>query len=142
MGALNYHHISEDLLRFPLITIPTSLLFQFQQGYVPWIIVAVLGLQSVYEHSSTTLNIDWLGYIYPNNRYHRIHHFRETQHFNKNFGSASTLWDFMFGTLYRPNRLFKDALVGLRDHENNAFRGVMTPFESRTEAARRQRDLP
>jgi sterol desaturase/sphingolipid hydroxylase (fatty acid hydroxylase superfamily) len=103
MSALNcYHHISEDLFRFPFITIPTSLLFHFQQGYVPWIIVTVLGLQSIYEHSSTTLNIGWLRYVYPDNRYHRIHHSREPEHFNKNFGSASAVWDFMFGTLYRP----------------------------------------
>ncbi len=33
---------------------------------------------------------------------HRIHHSREPQHFNKNFGVVTSVWDRLFGTAYFP----------------------------------------
>lgn len=58
--------------------------------------------QGYFEHSSTRLNLGWVRYLFPDNRFHRIHHSVERQHFNKNFGSGSAIWDMLFGTAYYP----------------------------------------
>jgi sterol desaturase/sphingolipid hydroxylase (fatty acid hydroxylase superfamily) len=98
------HHFTEEIFRIPFITIPISLLFSFNQGYVPWLWAFLLGWQGIYEHSSTRLNFGWFRYIVPDNRYHRIHHSKERKHFDKNFGSGSALWDIIFGTVYHPKK--------------------------------------
>jgi sterol desaturase/sphingolipid hydroxylase (fatty acid hydroxylase superfamily) len=35
---------------------------------------------------------------------HQIHHSKAPEHWNKNFGEAFALWDWLFGTLYVPGR--------------------------------------
>jgi hypothetical protein len=36
--------------------------------------------------------------------HHHVHHSANPKHFNKNFGSCLALWDWMFGTLYVPEK--------------------------------------
>ncbi len=103
MSAFNSnHHFTEELFRIPFITIPLSLLVAVQPGEIPWVWLLLVGAQGVYEHSETRLNFGVLRYLIPDNRYHRIHHSRDPRHFDKNFGSASALWDMVFGTLHAP----------------------------------------
>jgi len=103
MSAFNSnHHFSEEIFRIPFLIIPVSLLFSFEQGYVPWIWVFFVRWQGYFEHSSTRLNLGWVRYLFPDNRFHRIHHSIERQHVNKNFGSGSAIWDMLFGTVYYP----------------------------------------
>jgi hypothetical protein len=46
MSAFNSnHHFTEEIFRIPFITIPISLLFSFNQGYVPWIWAFLIGCQ-------------------------------------------------------------------------------------------------
>lgn len=105
MSAFNSnHHITEELFRLPFITIPMSLLFSFQQGYVPWLWALLIGWHGVYEHSSTKLHLGWFRYIVADNRFHRIHHSREKRHFNKNFGASTALWDIVFRTAHFPKK--------------------------------------
>ena len=33
---------------------------------------------------------------------HQIHHSNNEMHFNKNFGTCLTVWDYLGGSLYRP----------------------------------------
>ena len=103
MNAFNSnHHFTEEVFRIPFITIPMSLLFSFEQGYVPWLFAALMGWQGIYEHSATRVHFGPLRYLVPDNRFHRIHHSMEPHHFERNFGSGSALWDFIFGTIYYP----------------------------------------
>ena len=103
MSAFNSnHHFSEEIFRIPFLIIPVSLLFDFKQDYVPWIWVFFVRWQGYFEHSSTRLNLGWVRYIFPDNRFHRIHHSIERRHFNRNFGSGSAIWDILFGTAYYP----------------------------------------
>lgn len=96
------HHFTEEIFRIPFVIIPISLLFSFEQGYVPWIWAALIGWQGIYEHSATKFHFGWFRYVVPDNRFHRIHHSKERKHFDKNFGSGSALWDILFGTAYYP----------------------------------------
>jgi len=49
---------------------------------------------------------------------HQIHHSRAVRHHNKNYGEVLAIWDWMFGTLYIPNK--RERLVyGLADEHGN-----------------------
>lgn len=103
MNAFNSnHHFSEELLRIPFVAIPMSLLFSFDHGHIPWVFALIMGWQGIYEHSATRIHLGPLRYVIPDNRFHRVHHSMEKKHFDHNFGSASALWDAVFGTIYRP----------------------------------------
>jgi sterol desaturase/sphingolipid hydroxylase (fatty acid hydroxylase superfamily) len=45
-----------------------------------------------------------LGRVFVSPAHHQIHHSGNPKHFNKNFGSCLALWDWMFGTLYVPEK--------------------------------------
>ena len=62
----------------------------------------LLGLQGHYLHSVTRLNLGPLGRFIQDNRSHRIHHSIHPEHFDKNFGVFTTLWDSLFGTAWFP----------------------------------------
>ena len=100
----NNHHFTEEIVRVPFIVLPTSLFLQPDPGYVPAIIYVVLRMQGQFEHSSTKFNLGILRYIIADNKYHRIHHSLEHQHWNKNFGSFTPLWDMIFGTARFPQK--------------------------------------
>lgn len=132
MNAFNSnHHFTEELFRIPFITIPLSLLFSFEQGYVPWLFAALMGWQGIYEHSATKVHFGWFRYLVPDNRFHRIHHSIEPRHFDRNFGSSSALWDFVFKTIYHP-RNDEWPQVGIEEvHEPRSIREFLfMPFST------------
>ena len=44
------------------------------------------------------------GRLFVSPAHHQVHHSDNPKHFDKNFGSCLALWDWMFGTLYVPER--------------------------------------
>jgi len=44
------------------------------------------------------------GRIFVSPAHHQVHHSDNPKHFDKNFGSCLALWDWMFGTLYIPQK--------------------------------------
>lgn len=81
-GMSAYHHIN-DPLGTPILGL-------------------LLGWQGHYLHSVTRLNLGPLGRVIQDNRFHRIHHSIRPEHFDKNFGVFTTLWDWLFGTAHFP----------------------------------------
>ena len=71
------------------------------------------------RHSHVWLN--WgprLSRIFISPAQHQIHHSRLPRHFDRNFGSQFAIWDWMFGTLYVPERRERLAFgIGKRDTE-------------------------
>lgn len=130
MSAFNSnHHFTEEIFRIPFIAIPISLLFSFDQGFVPWVWAFFLGWLGIYQHSATKLHFGWLRYILPDNRFHRIHHSKEKRHFDKNFGSGSALWDILFGTAYYPrNDEWPDVGVAKLPEPKNLREFLFRPF--------------
>ena len=101
----SYHHFTEETLQYFATGIPIALLLKVDNGgAVPWIVLTVAGTQSYFIHSSMNVNIGWLRYIFGDNHFHRIHHSREERHYNKNFGTSTTLWDALFGTAHFPKK--------------------------------------
>lgn len=45
-----------------------------------------------------------LGRVFVSPAHHQVHHSDNPKHFNKNYGSCLALWDWMFGTLYVPDK--------------------------------------
>jgi sterol desaturase/sphingolipid hydroxylase (fatty acid hydroxylase superfamily) len=59
-----------------------------------------------------------LGRIFVSPAHHQVHHSADPKHFNKNFGSCLALWDWMFGTLYVPDKEREPLTFGFPDHPN------------------------
>lgn len=133
MNAFNSnHHFTEELFRIPFVTIPISLLFSFEQGYVPFLFAFLLGWQSIYEHSVTKLHFGIFRYVIPDNRFHRIHHSVEKKHYNKNFGSGSALWDIIFGTVYYPQKNeWPDTGLKGQPEPKSVKEFILMPFKSK-----------
>ncbi|CAB3784252.1 sterol desaturase family protein [Pararobbsia alpina] len=131
MNAFNCnHHITEDLMRLPFVALPLTLM-QFDSGAVPAIAIFLIGLQPVFEHSSTRLHLGPFRYLIGDPRFHRIHHSIERRHWNCNFGSFTTVWDSLFRTAVFPER-GQWPEVGLEDQsEPRTLRDyILRPFLS------------
>jgi sterol desaturase/sphingolipid hydroxylase (fatty acid hydroxylase superfamily) len=111
--AINsYHHWTEPIwygltVGFPLLFISVDIAPTL--GFLS----AVFRYWSFYIHSPTRLGIGPLSAVLVDNRYHRIHHSTDPKHHDRNFGAFTPLWDWLFGTLYRP-RANEWPEVGLR----------------------------
>ncbi len=46
----------------------------------------------------------WLGRLVHSPAHHQIHHSTDPRHFDKNLGYALSIWDWVFGTLWIPDR--------------------------------------
>lgn len=99
-GGSGYHHVTEPLFRYVLMTVPVSLITTDIRPI--FLMTALLGLQQFYVHSSTSAGMGWGRLLFVDNRFHRIHHSLDDRHFDKNFGAMTTLWDRLFGTAYWP----------------------------------------
>ena len=99
-GFSNYHHFSEALMRTLLCGVPTLLLVN--DMYAVPIVGTLIAFQGYYLHSSTRLHLGSLGRFVVDNRFHRIHHSLQKEHFDKNFAIVTTLWDRLFRTAWFP----------------------------------------
>ena len=104
LSATNsWHHWSEILMFAVLVSLPLSMVTS-SFGPRPLIAGLILSWQPIYLHTATRLQLPKvLRWLIIDGRYHRIHHSLEPRHFDRNFGAATPLWDWMFGTLYMPS---------------------------------------
>lgn len=87
-------------------------------------ILFVFRLTSVLKHSHIWLNYGWFfSHIFNSPAQHQLHHSIELRHRDCNFGRAFSLWDWMFGTIYIPEKRETFAM-GLDDEEHLKFRSV------------------
>jgi sterol desaturase/sphingolipid hydroxylase (fatty acid hydroxylase superfamily) len=68
------------------------------------------------QHSHVRTSLGPLNYIIASGEMHQIHHSAELKHRDKNFGSASSVFDWMFGTIYIP-RPEETIRLGLSEQE-------------------------
>ena len=54
------------------------------------------------QHSHLSTSLGPLDYIIASGAMHQIHHSAELKHRDKNFGNASSIFDWLFGTIYIP----------------------------------------
>jgi sterol desaturase/sphingolipid hydroxylase (fatty acid hydroxylase superfamily) len=56
-----------------------------------------------HSHMWITFQGAW-GRLFVSPAHHQVHHSGDPKHFNRNFGSCLAIWDWMFGTLYVPEK--------------------------------------
>jgi sterol desaturase/sphingolipid hydroxylase (fatty acid hydroxylase superfamily) len=100
-SAGSYDHITEELWMTLLKSAPMGFLIGLHnEAY--WLIAALISMQGFWVHCNTRLSFGPLRYVLTDNRYHRIHHSIDPEHWNKNFAIFSPFWDVVFGTAYFP----------------------------------------
>ena len=63
-----------------------------------------------------------LGRIFISPAHHQVHHSDNPKHYNTNFGSCLALWDWLFGTLYVPQKDARAAALRRRRPHRRAYR--------------------
>lgn len=97
LGVLNsFNHPLQRVFEVVLMGTPMALL-GVGAGLPMMILMTV---QGYWLHTATSLNFGPLRWLLNDNRHHRLHHSREAEHFNKNFGLITPWWDILFGTAH------------------------------------------
>ncbi len=92
-------HIVELIVAQSIIFIPMAMFsFHFPQNV--YLLFLFTWYTRIY-HSNLRTNFGFLKHILVTPQSHRIHHSIEPRHWDKNFGVVFTIWDRIFGTLYK-----------------------------------------
>jgi len=85
------------------------------------------------RHSHIPLSFGFLERIFISPMQHQIHHSKNPDHFDKNFGVALSIWDQMFKSWHK-GETSKTIKVGLgyyeRNHKNNLISSLFDPLTS------------
>jgi len=102
-GVNSYFHWTEPFLRIAFISLPAAYIVGIDQAPSLFAIELFVRVQGNYLHSAARLHFGpVLRRVLADNRFHRIHHSRDSRHFDKNFGAGTSIWDQLFGTAYFP----------------------------------------
>jgi sterol desaturase/sphingolipid hydroxylase (fatty acid hydroxylase superfamily) len=99
LASVRVHPVN-DLVGHLVQTLPLVLL-----GFNPWVATTAapfLTFYAIFLHA----NVDWgfgpLRYVIATPLFHRWHHSRQREAWDKNFAGLFPIWDLIFGTLYLP----------------------------------------
>jgi sterol desaturase/sphingolipid hydroxylase (fatty acid hydroxylase superfamily) len=96
------------------------------------ILVAFIWLLGHLQHSHLWMPVTGpLGRVILSPAHHQIHHSDNPKHFNRNFGSCLSIWDWLFGTLHIPDREPEVLTFGVGQHtpsDHTAAGGMFIPF--------------
>jgi len=93
------NHPCEDLTNLIIKTLPIAIV----GGSRPtWFLFVLLdSMWGFYIHANIRTNLGPLKYVLVTPQNHRLHHTIEAEQIDRNFGERLTVWDWLFGTLYR-----------------------------------------
>ncbi len=97
----NRTHVVEDLISATIAYLPAWFLgLNTTQA-------ATLAISTVYIsafiHSNIRTNLGVLRYVFISPQAHRVHHSIDPRHYDTNFGTVFSWWDYLFGTHYGNN---------------------------------------
>jgi sterol desaturase/sphingolipid hydroxylase (fatty acid hydroxylase superfamily) len=104
-------HLVEFMIADTLIFLPSQM-FQLSAVSLGYFLIFIRWYTRIY-HANLRTNYGFLKHVLVTPQSHRIHHSIEPRHFDKNFGTLFTIWDRMFGTLYRNYDEYPD--TGITD---------------------------
>lgn len=91
------NHLFEDIFTTIVISwVPLAILGSPVETW--WLFYAIDGGWDYMVHSNLRLPFGPLRYVVVTPEYHRIHHSKLPQHYDKNFSVRLVLWDVVFGT--------------------------------------------
>ncbi|MBB5471160.1 sterol desaturase/sphingolipid hydroxylase (fatty acid hydroxylase superfamily) [Paraburkholderia sp. CI2] len=136
-------HVSEELLRPLVVTLPMALLIDFHPPFLWSLIGMVILIQGTFEHADTRISFGPISYLFPDNRFHRIHHSVELRHYNRNFAAVVTLWDVLFGTAHFPKKgEWPEVGLDYTDEPDGLVDYLLMPFTVRLPATAVQDPSP
>jgi sterol desaturase/sphingolipid hydroxylase (fatty acid hydroxylase superfamily) len=92
------------------VFIPLSLIGLDLQTFI--LIKLAISIQGKLQHSMLNWRWGWVGkYVFISPIDHRIHHSLHREHWDKNYGHITPLWDRLFGTWYKGDNI--NALVDI-----------------------------
>ncbi len=111
----------------------------FRRGASGWEIAGVnalgfvwTGLGANLRHSQVWLSYGrWLEHLFISPAQHQVHHSSERGHYDRNFGSALALWDWLGGTLYVTGgreRLRFGLPPDMKNHGNSVISTLIDPL--------------
>jgi sterol desaturase/sphingolipid hydroxylase (fatty acid hydroxylase superfamily) len=104
----------------------------FEVGGQNLILVAFFFVTVHLQHSHLWIaTTGLLGRVVLSPAHHQIHHSDNPIHFNKNFGSCLSVWDWLFGTLHMPERQRERLTFGVESRtraHHTAIGGLVIPF--------------
>jgi sterol desaturase/sphingolipid hydroxylase (fatty acid hydroxylase superfamily) len=72
------------------------------------------------KHSHFPMSLGWFDRIFISPHMHQVHHSSHGHHWDKNFGTNLSIWDWIFGTAYRPSK-DEDIRYGLGTVEEHDY---------------------
>jgi sterol desaturase/sphingolipid hydroxylase (fatty acid hydroxylase superfamily) len=99
LAAVRVHPVDDVLLRWAQVV---PLLVLGFPGAAIWVLASVLSLASLVLHSDLGWTLGPLRYVVATPTFHRWHHTRDSETFDKNFGGMLPLCDLLFGTFHLP----------------------------------------
>jgi len=95
------HHWLEEFFRTFFIVLPTNWLVALGPA-TSAVAGLFIGQWSNFIHANIRLGLGPLTSAIAGPQYHRIHHSIESRHFRRNYVAFFPLWDWVFGTYFRP----------------------------------------
>ncbi len=109
-------HPIESLFRMLIYALPLSLLGAPIESFI--LITILLRIIDYLQHSMFEWDYGWIGrWVIYSPIHHRVHHSKEEEHWDKNFGNIFVIWDRIFGTWYNGGRV--NTTVGVANNIYN-----------------------
>lgn len=105
LGSLRVHPVNDLLIKLAQAT-PVLLL-----GFNPLVTLStapVLTLYAIFLHANLNWDLGPLRAVIASPVFHRWHHSREREAWDKNFAGLLPVWDLLFGTYYMPRGRFPE----------------------------------
>lgn len=76
---------------------------------LPWILSGLTSqFWDCFVHAPARINLGFLGRLIVSPQFHRVHHSKLKEHYDKNFGERLVIWDYMFRTAHKENTVYPD----------------------------------
>jgi sterol desaturase/sphingolipid hydroxylase (fatty acid hydroxylase superfamily) len=124
------HHWGSSLLSVIVTTPVTAVLLHPSTADVA--VYATVSLWVIVCHSNLPLHLGPLNRVLNSPNFHRIHHSREAEHFDRNFANIFSIWDTLSGAWLDPDRPPPE--TGLKHSPENIGEALVWPFLSRSRA--------
>ena len=100
----NYrHHWLEEFFRAFFIFLPMNWLISIAPVYSV-VAAALIRQWSSFFHANIRVSLGPFTGVLTGPQYHRIHHSIESRHLGRNYAAFFPVWDWVFGTYWRPAR--------------------------------------
>jgi len=97
----NRHHWLEEFFRAFFIFLPMNWLISIAPVYSV-VAAALIRQWSSFFHANIRVSLGPLTGVFTGPQYHRIHHSIEFRHLGRNYAAFFPVWDWVFGTYWRP----------------------------------------